>query len=499
MNDSMRKITILHSNDMHGQFVGKQDEDGRTINSLAQIAGYISAAKKENPDTLYCNAGDAFQGSLIDSEFLGLSTMDILNLLDIDIFTIGNHELDYGISHMMLVDRCANFPIINANIQIRSNGRRLFRPFRVVDLNGLQVLFIGLLTQSVADQAKSEGLVGSYVRIEDSLKEIVRCREKVLEKGKDADLTILLTHIGYEDDLELAASLDPELGVDMIIGGHSHTYLKEPAVVNGIIVAQAGMENTHIGRFDLNFDEAAGKIDSWEWKLIPVDEEHCPEDKFVRAMVNTYVLDIDEKYGRIVTRLRRTLDNYGRSNPTELGQLFADAFADALGLDIMMLASSSMRCYSMDMTVTLQDLRQAYPYDGKIYKLMVKGERLEKMIRHMLRDEMLDEGKGDYFQTSKNLRIDYVRDTGELRMTYRGRKVKPDQEFCIGLQEFYYQNAEEGLGVTPEELEAECGLSTAAADAFEVLKDYMSHHENLGGSVDNRFRIHGIVQGKLYR
>lgn len=499
MKDSIRKITVLHSNDMHGQFVGKKNEDGKTVNSLAQLAGYITRAKGENPDTLYCNAGDAFQGSLIDSEFLGLSTIDILNLLDIDIFTLGNHELDYGISHMMLVDRVADFPIINANLQIRSNGRRLFRPFRVVDLNGLQVLFIGLLTQNVADQAKSEGLVGSYVTVEDSVREVRRCREKVMEKGKDADLTILLTHIGYDGDLELAAALDPELGVDMIIGGHSHTYLKEPAVVNGIIVTQAGMENTHLGRFDLYFDEAKGKIDSWEWQMVPVDEEHCPTDKFVKAMVNTYVLDIDEKYGKVVTRLRRTLDNYGRGNPTELGQLFADVFAESLGLDIMMLASSSMRCYSLDMTVTLQDLRTAYPYDGKIYKFVITGERLEQMIRHMLRDEVLDEWKDAFFQTSKNLRIDYVRDTEELRMTYRGRTVRPDQEFCIGLQEFYYQNAEEGLGVTPEQLAEEGDIRMAAPDAFEVLKDYLSHHENLGGSVDNRYRIHGTVRGKLYR
>ena len=75
--DNIRKITILHSNDIHGQFTGTTDDEGHVKGSLAQLSGYISKAKAENPDTIYCNAGDMFQGSLIDSDFLGLSTVRI--------------------------------------------------------------------------------------------------------------------------------------------------------------------------------------------------------------------------------------------------------------------------------------------------------------------------------------------------------------------------------------------------------------------------------------
>jgi 5'-nucleotidase len=121
MKESIKKITLLHSNDIHGKYVGTVNEDGTVRGSLAQLSGYINKAKEEDPNTIYCNAGDVFQGSLIDSEFLGLSTMDILNLVDIDVMTLGNHELDYGISHMMLVDRYTDFPIINTNLQIKTN------------------------------------------------------------------------------------------------------------------------------------------------------------------------------------------------------------------------------------------------------------------------------------------------------------------------------------------------------------------------------------------
>jgi len=220
-----------------------------------------------------------------------------------------------------------------------------------------------------------------------------------------------------------------------------------------------------------------------------VDADHCPEDKFVKAMVNTYQMDIDEKYGTVITRFKRNLNNYGRGNTTELGQVFADAFTDALDVDLMMVASSSIRCYGMDMTVTLQDLREAYPYDGKIYKVRVNGKQLTGMIRHMLRDEVLDDWKDAFFHTPRALHIEYTKSTGELVLTFKGQPVTNDQLFDIGLQEFYYLNSEEVLGQTNEELTRADGLKTISEDAFGVLKGFLMDHKGLGGRIDKRIII----------
>lgn len=77
MSDQLRKITILHSNDIHGTFAGKTDENGMLTCNIAQVGGYVANAKAENPDTIYCIAGDVFQGSLIDTDYQGLSSMEI--------------------------------------------------------------------------------------------------------------------------------------------------------------------------------------------------------------------------------------------------------------------------------------------------------------------------------------------------------------------------------------------------------------------------------------
>ena len=496
MSDNLKRITILHSNDIHGKFTGEIGDDGKLRGSMAQVAGLVAQTKKDNPNTIYCIAGDIFQGSLIDSDYQGLSSIDILNLIDIDVMSLGNHELDYGISHMLFAGRYANFEVINANFLVRSNRKHLFKPYYMAEIDGVNVLFIGLLTQNIVDQTKAEGLVGKYVTVDDAEKEIRRTYSVLEGKGRRADVVVLLTHIGWEADLELARSLDPELDVDIIIGGHSHTYIDEPMVENGILVLQCGFENTHIGKLEFEYNKESDTVEKCSWEMIPVDEDHCPLDKHVRAMIKTYQLEIDMKYGKQITTFNRPLDNYGRGNPTEVGQLFTDAFADALGLDLMCMASSSLRCYSMEKEVTLQDLREAYPYDGKIYKLKMSGEQLKRGIAHMLRPEVIEQWYETFFHFSGRLKIDFDFDSKELTVKYDGEPLDDDRILEVGMQEYYLINAGTGLGIDPEELVSEEeGLWTASTDAFKTLREYFSEHQGLGGCIDDRCVIKGHPGG----
>lgn len=485
------KLVLLHSNDIHGKFVGEK-KDGKLKGSFAQTAGYVEKVKEEEDHVIYCIAGDVFQGSLIDSDFQGLSTVDILNMAPIDVMSLGNHELDYGIGHLMFVDRIANFPVVNANFKTKNNGTHLFKPYTRVKFPEMNVLFIGLLTQNIVDQTKAEGLVGTYVTVADAAEEVRTIVERVRGKEKKVDLTVLMTHIGYEADIELAKQLDPDLGVDIIIGAHSHTYPEGCMEINNILMVQAGMENTHIGRFDLELNDEDYSIESYKWEMIPIDEEHCPTDPMMRAMISTYVLDIDEKYSQYVTRYARRIDNHGRGNVTELGQLFADAFKDSLPVDLFLMASSSTRCYYMDMTVTLQDIREAYPYDGKLYKVKVDGAMLKKMVEHYLRDEVLDKWKETFFQNSGNFKITYSREDHEVKsLVLDGKEVQPEDTFFLGLQEFYMLNCEIGLGLSLAELQKYGEAKVISNDAFGTLRDYLQEHEGLGTPLDDRLVFTG--------
>ena len=157
-----KTITILHSNDLHGDFLAEQ-VDEKLVGGVSMLSGYIEKVRAEQPNTIYVIAGDMFRGSVIDSEYKGLSTIEIMNALAPDVVTIGNHEVDYGIAHLLFIEKCARFPIINANLYIKNTPTRLFTPYKILRMDGMNILFIGIITQDVINQTKSESLVGSFV------------------------------------------------------------------------------------------------------------------------------------------------------------------------------------------------------------------------------------------------------------------------------------------------------------------------------------------------
>ncbi len=222
-----KKFTILHSNDIHGDFL-EEVRSGKTemIGGLALLSGYINKVRREEENVFYVVSGDMVQGSIIDSEYKGISTMEIMNYLAPDVAALGNHEFDYGLPHLLFLEKMANFPIVNANLYIKKYNKRLMNPYVILKKAGFEILFTGIITEKVMDSIKQDKLIGTFISLEEASREVGKICNAY--KNDDIDLTILLTHIGFESDIELAKLLRPEWGVDMIIGGHSHTLLKNP-------------------------------------------------------------------------------------------------------------------------------------------------------------------------------------------------------------------------------------------------------------------------------
>lgn len=192
-----KKLVLLHSNDLHGDFLTEQIDE-KLVGGVSMLSGYVDRVRREEPNTLYCIAGDMFRGSVIDSEYHGLSTIEIMNALAPDVVTLGNHETDYGIAHLLFLEKCAKFPIINANLYIRTNGARLFRPHIILEVDGMKILFIGILTEEVLAQTSTDKLIGSFVGINEAAEEVGRICNAY--NAIDIDFTVLLTHIGFEED-----------------------------------------------------------------------------------------------------------------------------------------------------------------------------------------------------------------------------------------------------------------------------------------------------------
>lgn len=482
----LKRLTILHSNDMHGDFLAEVVDD-QLVGGVSLLSGYINKVRMEEKNVIYAIAGDMFRGSIIDSEYKGISTIEIMNALAPDIVTLGNHELDYGIPHLLFIEKCAKFPIINANLFIKTNHARLLEPCKILEMDGMKILFIGIITDEVLSQAKQDQLIGSFIGIEEAAEEVGRICN--FYNRLDVDFTVLLTHIGFEADKELAKLLDPNWGVDVIIGGHSHTLLKEPYEENGVLIAHAGVGTDQIGRFDIMVNTDACSVESYEWQCVSINDDDCPKDEQLELLIHKYKDLTDKKYARVITRFHRKLTHPERNTETSLGNLFADIFRESLGLDIMLLGSGSIRGEELGPIVEYGDLVEIFPYDDGIYMIKVNGETFRQMMKYMLRDQAFF-GKTEFYQVSKDVRMIYSFEKKEFEsLTYRGKEVEKEDVFSIGLQNFHFKNVEDFFQISADDIKRYELPKVVSTSCLDVLEEYLASHQAVQSNVEGRIVI----------
>jgi 5'-nucleotidase/UDP-sugar diphosphatase len=480
-----KRFTILHSNDMHGDFLAEVGgAEGNLIGGLALLSGYINKVRQEEENVLYVISGDMLQGSIIDSEYRGISTIEIMNYLAPDVVTLGNHEVDYGLPHLLFLEKMANFPIVNANLYIRKYNRRLMSPYLVLNVAGFDIMFIGIITEAVLQSLMLDSQIGTFISLEEASHEVGKICNAY--KDEDIDLTVLLTHIGFESDKELAAMLKPEWGVDMIIGGHSHTILEQPAVVNDILIAQAGTGTDQIGRFDIVVDDDTNSVVDWKWQLIPVDDDLAQPDEELHRFIESFKEEVDRKYNTIVSRLARKLTHPRREEETALGNLFSDIFAQRAQADVMFLGSGSIRGTELGPLVTLGDLRSIFAFDDTLFKLTITGAQLKRAFSHIMRPENRN-SEGECYQVNRSVRAVYADGPRELESLGIDRKpVQDDAQYTICLQGYHYTNCEPNLGLADRELTAVHPPTVVTTSARDVLEEYLRNNQNLKSEVEGR-------------
>ena len=484
---NLKQLTLLHSNDMHGDFLAEKI-DSKLVGGVSLLCGYVNKARAEERNVLYCIAGDMFRGSVIDSEFKGISTIEIMNLLGPDVATIGNHEVDYGVPHLLFLEKCANFPIINANFYIRTNQRRMFESHYIAEIDGMKILFIGVITQDVLAHTRMEEYIGSFVDISEAAEEVGRICNAY--NAIDIDFTILLTHIGFEEDKQLAAILDPAWGVDVIIGGHSHTLPEQPAQVNDILIVQAGTGTDQIGRFDIMVDTDRNAVDSYTWSTVPINEETCPRDEEMYNFIMHYKEITDKKYNRIVTRLAQRLTHPSRFQETALGNLTADAVCDSLGVDIAFMGSGSIRSQTLGPVVRYKDYSECFPFDEATYMLHVTGAQLQRMVRRFLREEAFGGAHTEFYQLSHGLHVVWSRSQQQFKeFTFNGEPLLADKIYKVALSKYHFSNLKEFLDITVEEIEANGGFKVVATSYRDVIEEYFTSHQHLYREVEGRLII----------
>jgi 5'-nucleotidase / UDP-sugar diphosphatase len=480
-----KKFTILHSNDMHGDFLAEiQGKEGKLIGGLSLLSSYINKVRQEEENVLYVIAGDMVQGSLIDTEYKGISTMEIMNYLAPDVVALGNHEFDYGLPHLLFLEKMANFPIVNANLYIKQYNKRLMQSHLILKKAGFDILFTGIITEKVMDALKQDELISSFVNLEEASREI----EKICNtyKNDDIDLTIILTHIGYESDLELAKLINPEAGVDLIIGGHSHTILKQPGVVNDILIVQAGVGTDQIGRLDIEVDDDTNKIVNYTWRLIPIDNNLAEPDPKLEKFIKEFQATVDSKYNTIIGKTAVQLTHPTREAETSLGNLVADAFAERAECDVALVGSGSIRSKEMGPIITLKDLNSCFPFNDSISKYTIKGQQIRTIFSHIMRLENRN-GEGECYQVNNKVKAVYDDKQHELvSLKINDTEVTPEKLFTVCMQGYHFKNSLAYLNLSQEQLTQTATPKIVSTSAKDVLEEYIRNNQNIKKQTEGR-------------
>ena len=262
------KITILHTNDVHSHIDPFGPEDGRNANKggVARRAALVESIRKENPNTLLLDAGDIFQGTPYFNFYGGELEFKLMSMLKYDAATIGNHDFDNGIDGLYAQIPHAKFDFVSANYDFTNtvmdthvNPYKIFvRDGIKIGIFGLGIELDGLVTKKHYKETKYLDPIG-----------IAQDMSRILKEEKQCDLIICLSHLGYyyrnapdrASDLNLAKATKD---IDLIIGGHTHTFLPKPTIEKNaadknVLVNQVGCYGLYLGRVDFYFDEDKNK------------------------------------------------------------------------------------------------------------------------------------------------------------------------------------------------------------------------------------------------
>lgn len=366
--DDTFSVTILHTNDVHAHHEPGSNGNG----GAARQSTVVEQIREEGGNVLLLDAGDRFTGTLFHQQYHGLDSARIMNAIHYDAMTLGNHEFDNGDDVLAAFIDAVTFPVVTANVDFSASPvlADKVKPYTILEVGGQQIGVIGLVTPD-APEISSPGpelvfnsdLVGVTQAMVDEL------------TAQGVNKIILVTHIGLDADKIVAAGVT---GVDVIVGGHSHTLLgnayvasvaEYPVIVqnpNGdpVYIVQAGEYDTYLGRLDVQFD-AEGVVTSASGDTILLSRYITP-DPTVQGIIDELSGPINElrqtSIGATASALLVGNRAVCRVEECALGDLITDAMRAETHAQIAITNGGGIRADIDAGDITLGDVLTVLPF-----------------------------------------------------------------------------------------------------------------------------------------
>lgn len=431
-------LTVLHTNDTHANL----DTTSSPNNILRRLTA-IRETKASSVNDLLVDAGDVFSGSLYFNQYKGLADLEFMNLAGYDAMTFGNHEFDIDSRALSQFVGNAEFPFVSSNVNFSQDDilSQMFRdeigspalekniyPAIIMEIDGEQVGLIGLTTEDTENIASP-----GDVTFEDVVVKAAAAVEMLENEG--VNKIIVLSHLGYDADLALAEAV---AGIDIIVGGHTHTKLEEPYVDETDpdapkLIVQAGEKGLFLGRLEVLFNDE-GVLTEWNEKLISIDEKKdnvyvIGEDAQAKSILETkYKPGVLELSATEVGHTEVVLNGLRadvRSKETNLGNLIADgmlAAAKALRPNavIALQNGGGIRETINEGPITLGEVLTVLPFNNDLVTITLTGQEIK---------EAMENGVSTITETSPDGRFPHI---AGMRFDYDS--TKPVGERVVRMQ-----------------------------------------------------------------
>ena len=393
------RLTILHTNDTHGHLLpfsypqgsyasGELDglRERTSIGGIARRAALVRRIRAElepaGTRVWLVDAGDFSDGTPFSTEYRGEADVAAMNAAGYDFATIGNHEFNYALAQTKKLLGLAKYAILCANAVERSTGRPLVEASRIETAGGVRIGLFGLITREAASYpAAKEGLT--------VLDEVETARKMVALLRQQSDIVVLISHCGDDMDGTLAASVP---GIDIIVGGHSHSRLPSGEFVwrtddlradevNGTVIVQAHQWGGELGRLDLLFEKDSSgtwRVDRYRARLLPITSD-MPADPAVAEVVDRFWRPLIPRYGEVVGTA--AADFATRGDDMAEYNLVADAVRETFGTEIDLENTGGVRAPLVKGAITRTDLIALDPFDNTVVTFRISGRDLKGVLQ----------------------------------------------------------------------------------------------------------------------
>jgi 2',3'-cyclic-nucleotide 2'-phosphodiesterase (5'-nucleotidase family) len=364
------EIRILYINDFHGfaqgyNLPGTNEHRG----NIACLAALTEKLRMEKPSLLVAS-GDMIQGDNWANFFQGKSVIDLMNQMSFDAMSVGNHEFDYGSEILKERIMEANFPVLGANVRGMGN---FLQPYVIREIEGIRIALIGIITEDTPVTTNPKNVAGlTFASPGATLPALI---SKI---QKEADVIIVLSHIGFNADRQLASAVSD---IDVIIGGHSHTRVDKPVLIGKTVVVQDYEHGKTLGVLDLTISD--GKVVRTSGYLTDIKPDSMPKDKTIADNGTLYQARVDAVMQDTVGETKTDLDGVNvRKAETNLGNFIADVMKEASGSNGAIINGGTIRRGASKGILKVSDIYSIVPFDNYIVAIRLHGKQIRDTLEH---------------------------------------------------------------------------------------------------------------------